>query len=67
MATKKKHKHVFTMDQITDAMDSMSGYCTACGEERDSCEPDARNYECDACGEKMVFGAEELVIMGLVY
>jgi hypothetical protein len=24
-------------------------------------EPDARNYECEACGERAVYGAQELL------
>lgn len=39
------------------------GFCIACGEDADGCEPDARNYECNCCGEMAVFGAEELVLM----
>lgn len=38
------------------------GFCLACGLEHNDCEPDARNYECDGCGEKQVFGAEELLM-----
>lgn len=38
------------------------GFCLACGLEANDCEPDARNYECDGCGEKQVFGAEELLM-----
>ena len=41
-----------------------AGFCTACGEEQGGCEPDAKNYECESCGERMVFGAEQLLIMG---
>jgi len=41
-----------------------AGFCRACGEEADGCEPDAQNYPCDACGENEVFGAMELLIMG---
>ncbi len=44
--------------------DELVGFCTDCGEMKDCCEPDARNYECDYCGEFRVFGAEELLIMG---
>lgn len=40
------------------------GFCLACGEEADGCEPDARRYECEACGEEQVYGASELLIMG---
>lgn len=42
------------------------GYCLACGEEADGCEPDARNYTCEACGKKEVFGLEECLVMGMV-
>jgi hypothetical protein len=45
--------------------DDYTGFCTACGAEADSCEPDARNYKCESCGKREVFGAEELLIMGL--
>jgi hypothetical protein len=38
------------------------GFCLACGEEQDGCEPDARNYECESCGKKAVFGAEEILV-----
>jgi hypothetical protein len=39
------------------------GFCIACGEEVDGCEPDARQYECECCGEeKSVYGAEELLL-----
>ena len=38
------------------------GICLACGEERGGCEPDAEWYECECCGARMVFGAEELLI-----
>jgi len=57
---------IFTLEQIEEAMENMSGFCLECGAERDGCEPDARNYPCDECGKRQVFGAEELVIMGAV-
>lgn len=37
------------------------GICLACGADADGCEPDARKYECDLCGEAAVFGAEEVM------
>ena len=46
--------------------DGNAGFCTACGEERDGCEPDARNYPCEACGANKVYGASELLLMGWV-
>ena len=45
------------------ARDDGTGFCLACGAEQDSCEPDARNYPCTECGQKRVFGAEEILFM----
>ena len=39
------------------------GFCLACGNEQGGCEPDARRYQCEACGEHAVYGAEELLLM----
>lgn len=50
-----------------DEMESGNGFCLACG--IDVCsgvEPDARQYECESCGAKKVYGMEELLMMGLV-
>ena len=37
-------------------------FCIACGFEQDGCEPDARCYECESCGEHKVYGAAELLL-----
>lgn len=42
---------------------SNTGFCLACGEEQEGCEPDARKYRCENCGEHKVYGASEIVIM----
>lgn len=42
------------------------GICLACGHHQDGCEPDAREYECEACGEMKVYGLEEALMMGEV-
>ena len=47
--------------------DDNIGFCLACGAEVHGVEPDARRCECDACGEKKVYGAEELMLMRLYY
>ena len=39
-------------------------FCLECGDESDGVEPDARGYECDACGEPAVYGVDELLLMG---
>lgn len=46
--------------------DSNRGFCTACGAEADGVEPDARNYQCDACGALAVFGAEQILVECLI-
>ena len=46
------------------AADDNIGICIACANEQGGAEPDAENYECEACGELTVYGAEQLLIMG---
>lgn len=63
----KMHDSI-TVERITEAaeraMTSLDnpGFCTACGEEADECEPDAREYKCESCGAHAVYGAEELLM-----
>lgn len=38
------------------------GFCLACGMENDGCEPDAREYKCEACGKREVYGAAEIAL-----
>jgi hypothetical protein len=59
-------RHRFTLEEIEEASANMVGFCLACRAERDCCEPDARKYECEECGRKTVYGAEEIAIMGYV-
>lgn len=64
----KMHPSV-TLERVTEAAQRQMfgtdnpGICIACGEEQDGCEPDARAYECESCGEAKVYGAEELLLM----
>ncbi len=61
------------IDKVEDAVRSEMfglenpGFCLACGEEAGGCEPDARNYICEGCGESEVFGAAEVLIMGATH
>lgn len=41
--------------------DDNLGFCLSCGFCQGCCEPDARNYKCENCGERRVFGAQELL------
>ncbi len=58
----------FTLEQIEAAIQSDNGvgFCIECGAEHSGVEPDARRYKCDECGGQAVYGAEEIVVMGLV-
>ena len=55
------------IDQLLEAAqaDEYMGFCIECGAEAYGVEPDARRYECESCGAKAVYGAEELLIMGV--
>jgi predicted RNA-binding Zn-ribbon protein involved in translation (DUF1610 family) len=59
----KMHPDI-TQDRVIAAVqeDDHRGFCVACGEEAHNVEPDAREYECDSCGEPAVYGAEEIMI-----
>jgi len=54
-----------SLDEVMEAVqeDDCSGFCLKCGEQAWGVEPDARNYECESCGEPMVFGAQECLLM----
>lgn len=58
----------FTLTEAAyrDLVDENLGLCTACGAEVECCEPDARRYRCDACGDLAAYGAEELMLMGRI-
>lgn len=38
------------------------GFCLACGVEAGGCDPDAEDYECEACGEHEVQGCCNLLL-----
>lgn len=47
------------------ASDNSTGFCLKCGNEQYGCEPDARKYLCGGCTEAAVYGAEEIMLMGM--
>ncbi len=65
MADKRKITMARVLEAVEDSMFGTGnpGFCHACGEDADGCEPDARNYKCHACGALKVFGAEETMMM----
>lgn len=53
-----------SLDELSEMEESNEGFCICCGNIQDGCEPDARNYECDECGRKAVYGYGELALAG---
>ena len=56
---------MFNLDDVIQATESLEGFCITCGEPCEGCEPDARQYHCEVCETPTVYGAEEIIIMGL--
>ena len=56
-----------SIEAVEEMDNNCEGFCIACGETQGGVEPDARRYECESCGEHMVFGGAELALMGLVH
>ena len=62
------HKSV-TAERVTEMCERRltsldnPGVCLACGHEADGVEPDAHDYECEACGERAVFGSDEVLML----
>lgn len=53
--------------ELTDAIenDDNMGFCIKCGEPADGVEPDAERYTCECCEKAAVYGAEQLLLLGL--
>lgn len=63
---KTQYKPAF--DALEAAMaDGAVGFCLACGEEQGGVEPDMCSGHCEACGAHKVYGAEQLMLMGLYH
>jgi hypothetical protein len=59
---------LFSLEQLEPALssDESIGFCIECGAEHYCCEPDAREYKCEECEQFTVYGAQEILLMGLV-
>lgn len=62
------HKSI-TLERVSESVERSHttldnpGFCILCGAEGEGVEPDARKYQCDACGAPGVYGAEELLLI----
>ena len=45
----------------------LQGFCLACGDITDGVEPDAVKGICPTCGAPKLYGASELILMGLTF
>jgi hypothetical protein len=59
-------KPVFTKAVERAIQTEYMGFCLACGNTQDCCEPDARRYTCESCNAPKVYGLEQLLLMGLI-
>ncbi|HYT08944.1 MAG TPA: hypothetical protein VEL77_14970 [Rugosimonospora sp.] len=66
-AAKPARRIRLSLARVMDAAESGEylGFCLACGAEASGVEPDAHEYPCECCGEARVYGAEEILVMGL--
>lgn len=55
-----------TEQEFLASSNEYMGKCLKCGADAYEVEPDARKYRCDECGERAVYGIEELLIMGRI-
>jgi hypothetical protein len=64
LAARKAFREAIDTNEIAEHMEEYNGLCLACGQwQYGECEPDAREYECESCGKRAVYGAEECLIM----
>jgi hypothetical protein len=54
-------------NEYEEACGSSMGFCVACHKITNSrVEPDARRYECETCGKRMVYGMDEALQNGFI-
>ena len=68
MAVIEVHGYV-TFERVSEAATAEDGrgFCIGCGHEQSVVEPDAREYPCEECGRKTVYGAYELILDALYH
>lgn len=63
ISEKKPFKVILSCDsEYQELEDANFGLCISCGEESNSCEPDASGYICESCGAPKVFGLMHLLM-----
>mgnify|MGYP000057405595 CR=1 FL=1 len=52
--------------EYANLSENYGGFCVECSGVAYGVEPDARQYECESCGARAVYGVEELLIRGII-
>ena len=63
---KTVHKFLVSASEYYSMDEGYGGLCVFCGADVDMCEPDARMRECEECGQRGGYGANELLMRGLI-
>ena len=66
MSERKRPALTFRRIQRAILCDNGTGFCTTCGKAHKYTEPDAEHYPCTKCKTPTVFGAEQILLLGLV-
>jgi hypothetical protein len=62
----QRFRPVLTDSEASAPQFEDGGFCIACGQEIEPIEPDARRVRCEACGEPLVFGLQELLMLDVL-
>jgi hypothetical protein len=57
---------LYPAEQIDCALRNQRGFCLSCGKMLETIPACAARWQCAVCGEAEVFGAGQMVLMGLV-
>jgi hypothetical protein len=60
------HRFAMPEHEFRELNDSLAGLCVYCACVADMADPDTRAAHCPDCGQSGVYGAEELLIRGLI-
>ena len=68
MPTPNKHERIaLESSRYRELEENYIGLCRNCGEERENCEPDAEDYECESCGQRAVDGMTTWLFSGRLF
>ena len=60
-------ERVVRLMKLQDSTLTNPGVCISCGAYHNACESDAENYLCYSCGERQVYGAAIILLLGFYH